>query len=99
METMEKTESKIGWVRIVAALLLSLLFLVILIPNTGRMHIDRSTSPPTFTVIDRPQEIVKLVSMLVVPLAWIYFGARRSGLMEFAGWFLLIALFVLSTSR
>lgn len=99
METMEQSEPKIGWVRIAAALLLSFLFLIILIPHTGRIHMDSSTTPPTFRVVDRPQEIAKLVAMLIVPLAWIYFGARRSGLMEFAGWFLLIAFFALATSR
>ena len=97
MDMMEKSESRIGWIRVTAAFLLSLLFLAILIPHTGRIHLDRSTQPPSLIITDRPRQIATLVSMLAVPLSWIYLGARRYRSLELVGWFLLIALFAWAT--
>lgn len=96
---MEKTTPKIGWARVAAAALLSFLFLAILIPNTGRIVVDLSTTPPTYNITERPQQIAMLVAMLLVPLACIFFGVRRFRVLEFIGWFLLVGLFVLATEK
>jgi hypothetical protein len=96
---MEKAKSTIGPWRIAGALILSFFFLGILIPNTGRIVVDRSTVPPTYTITGRSQQIAMLVGMLIAPLACIYFGARRSRLLEYVGWCLLVGLFVLATQK
>ena len=96
---MEKSKSKISWVRIAAAAILAFLFLSILIPNTGRIVVDHSTNPPTYLIKDRPQHIVMLVVILLVPLNCIYFGARRFPILELIGWVLLVGLFIVATQK
>ena len=96
---MEKTKHKIGWWRASFAAVLSFLFLAILIPNTGRIVVDRSTTPPTLTIADRPQQIAMLVGVLLIPLACIVVGARRRHAVEFVGWIVLVVLFVLATQK
>ena len=96
---MKKSKPRIGWGRVAGALVFSLLFLSILIPNTGRIVVDRSTTPPTYTITERPQQIAMLVAMLLVPLVCIYFGARRFPFLEFIGWALLVGLFILATQK
>jgi hypothetical protein len=95
---MEKPRFKISWGRLIAAVLLSFLFLGILIPNTGRIVVDHSTIPPTFLIKDRPQQICGIVAILLIPLACIYFGSRRFWL-EFIGWVFLVGLFVLASQK
>ena len=98
---MENTKRKIGWVRPVLALLLAYLICAILIPNMGRIVIDRSTQQPTSTVIELPQQIAVLVAILLVPLNCIYFGARslRHSWLEPVGWGILAILFVIATHK
>jgi len=79
--------------------LCALLFLAILIPNTGRIVMDTATTPPTHQIKDRPQQIAMLLAMLAVPLACIFFGARRSRSLEIFGWVLLVGLFILATQK
>jgi len=95
---MEKSRFKIGWGRLSVAVLLSLLFLAMIIPNLGRVVVDHSTTPPTFIIKDRPQQIAMFVGILLVPVACIFFGARRFWL-EFIGWALLAGLFILALNR
>jgi len=96
---MENSKSRIGRRRVAGALLLSFLFLFILIPNTGRIVVDRSTTPETYTITERPQQIAMLVALLLVPLACIYFGAGRFRFVEFIGWALLVGLFIMATLK
>ena len=96
---METSKRQIGWVRASLAALVTLLFLGILIPNTGRIVVDTSTTPATYHIKDRPQQIAMLVGMLAVPFACIFFGARRSRVLEIIGWVLLVGLFILATQK
>ena len=43
------------------------------------------------------KELAFFVALLLVPLACIHFGADRNRYLEFVGWVLLFALFVLVT--
>ena len=96
---MENTKRRVGLVRVAVAALFALLFLAILIPNTGRIVVDTSTTPPSYHIEDRRRQIATLLAMLVVPLVCICFGARRSRILEVFGWVLLVGLFILATQK
>ena len=98
---MEKAKSKLGFFRVTAAALLSFLFLAMLIPNVGKIVVDRSTTPATYTITDRPQQIAMLVGLLLVPLSLIYLGAKGIGfrVLEHIGWMLLSVLVILATKQ
>jgi hypothetical protein len=93
---MKKSMSKNAWIRVTIASLFAFLLLAILIPNTGRIIVDHSTTPTTFIIKDRPQQIAGIVAILLVPLVCIYFGTRdRLRFLEFVGWVLMAGLFIL----
>ena len=98
---MENAKPKIRWVRLVFAFLLAYLICAILIPNMGKIVIDRSTQPPTLTVTQLPQQIAVLVAIVLVPLNCIYFGLRSSRFrwLEPLGWGVLVILFIISTQK
>ena len=96
---MKNMKLRVGKVRASLAASCAFLFLGILIPNTGRIVADTSTIPPTIQITDRPQQIATLVAMVVVPLACIFFGARRNRTLEVFGWVLLVGLFLLATQK
>jgi len=79
---MEKTKSRFGWVRGVAAAVFTLLYLAIVIPNLSSIT-----------------QLAVCVGILLVPLACIHFGSGRSRGLEFTGWVLLFALFVLLVTQ
>jgi hypothetical protein len=95
----EKPKRQVGRVRASLAVLIALLFLGILIPNTGRVIVDTSTTPATFQIVGRPQQIAMLVGLLLVPFGCIFLGARRSRVVETIGWVLLVGLFILATQK
>jgi hypothetical protein len=96
---MENKKVMIEWARIGLSVLLAYLIFAILIPNMGKIVIDRSTQPPTSHVTQLPQQIAVLSAIVLPALAGIIMGARYSRFkwMEPIGWGVLIILFIIST--
>jgi hypothetical protein len=84
------------WGRGTLAVLLALLFLGIGLPNTGRVVIDNTTTPPTTHIVGRARDSLILIGMVAVPCACIVFGMFRRSTVETVGWVLLIVLAVLA---
>jgi len=86
-------------VRLAFAVLLASLIFAILIPNMGKVVVDRSTRPPTLHVTQLPQQIAALAAIVLPALAGIFVGLSYASLrwMEPVGWGVLIILFILST--
>jgi hypothetical protein len=84
----EKIKSKIGWYRVIAAVLLSFLFLAMLVPNADK-------------IVAGPSTIAVLAGVLLVPLSLIYLGAKGIGLpvLEYIGWAMLVVLVALATKQ
>ncbi len=79
---MEQTEHR-GWMwgRCALAVFLALMFLGIVLPNTGRVVIDHTTTPPTPHIVGRVQGSLIAIVVAAVPLALVCIGTfRRSQL-------------------
>ena len=71
------------------AFLLGLLFLAIVLPNAGRIAIDQSTTQPTPHIVDRVQQSLAPVSLVIVALTCICVSIWRRWDFEIVGWALL----------
>jgi len=70
------------WARCALALLMALLFLGIVLPNLGRVIIDRSTTPPTLHIVERTRDSLIAVGIAAVPLALVLIGKAQSSLFD-----------------
>src|SRR5262249_4991425 len=84
--------------RIALAAVPALLYLLVSIPNTGRIVVDTSTKPPAHNIVDRPKHIAVLIGILVLPLACIVIPVRRP-IVQAVGWLLLWTLVLLAFSK
>lgn len=93
---MEQSERK-GWMwgRCALAFFLALVFLGIVLPNSGRVVIDQTTTPPTPHIVGRVRDGLLMVGIAVVPLALVIAGIFRRSQMEIPGWILLFVLVVI----
>ncbi len=88
---MEQNERK-GWPwgRSALAILLALMFVAAILPSTGRIVVDQTTTPPTRKIVGQARAGLVLVGIVAVPLACIFFGMRRRPGLEAVGWVFLI---------
>ena len=78
------------------AFLLALLFLAIVLPNTGRVVADHSTTPPIMQIVGRLRYSLIAIGVVTVPLALIVIGTFRRSRLTALGWVLLGALVVMA---
>ena len=82
----DQTRSSMARFRIGLAGILALLYLAAVIPSTGRIVADNSTTPVTYHIMGRPQQIIILLGFVMAPFACVLFGTRHSRLLECIGW-------------
>jgi hypothetical protein len=87
------------WGRGSLAVLLSILFLGIVLPNTGRVVLDHTTTPPTAHIVGRVRDSFILIGMVTVPLVCILLGMFRWPRIEIIGWVLLVVLVGLAFTK
>lgn len=98
--TVEKSAHKGGrWARVALAVLLAFLFLGVVLPNTGRVVIDQTTTPPTAHIVDRGSDCLIVIGMVTVPFVCILFGMFRRREVETFGWLLLVVLVVFAFTK
>ena len=97
---MEQTEHR-GWMwgRCALAVFLALMFLGIVLPNTGRVVFDHTTTPPTPHIVGRIRDSLIAVGMAVVPLTLVLIGTFRRSQLAIPGWILLAVLVVIATMK
>ncbi|MHB8522255.1 MAG: hypothetical protein ACYDH9_16060 [Limisphaerales bacterium] len=90
---MEKTGHK-GWMwgRCVLAAFIAVLFLAIVLPNTGRIVFDQTTTPSTLHIVGRVRQSLIMIGIAAVPVALILVGTFRRSRLEIPGWILLAVL-------
>ena len=100
LSTMQQIEHR-GWLwgKCALAVLLALIFLGIIIPNTGRIVIDHTTTPPTPHVVGRLSGVLLALSFAAVSLGLVLIGTFRRSQVSVVGWILLVLLVVLSLSK
>jgi hypothetical protein len=74
------------------AVVVTALFLAITLPNTGRVVLDRTTTPPTPHVVGSLRDTVVLIGIATVPLALVLIGTLRRSQLVIPGWILLAVL-------
>ncbi len=84
--------------RIALAALPALLYLMVLIPNTGRIVAGTSTTPPSYSIVDRPKQIALVIWMLLIPLCCILVPVRKP-IIQGLGWLLLWGLVILAFTK
>ncbi len=67
----------------------------------GRIVVDHSTKPATYTVTELPQQIAILVAILLIGLTGIYLGARhlRCFWVEPIGWIILAGILIMAMNE
>jgi hypothetical protein len=91
---MDKVRSPIPWIRGSFALFLALLVMAVAIPNTGKIIIDRTTSPPTTHIEGRFMQSAIIVVIALLPVVCISFLDRRWIAAEVLGWLMLCYLVI-----
>ena len=81
------------------AVLVALLWLGFLLPNTGRIVIDQMTAPPTPHIVGRVRDSLILIGIVAVPVSLIFVGASRRSQIEIPGWILLAVLIVMACMK
>ena len=87
------------WVRWALAVFLVLVFLGVILPSTGHVVIDHTTTPPTPHIVGRIQGSLIAIAVAVVPLALIYIGTFRRSPLAIPGWILLAVLIVIGIMK
>ncbi len=87
------------WWRCVLAALLAAVFLGIVIPNSGQVVIDRSTTPPAVHIVGRAVACWVAGAAVAVPLALVCLGTIRRSRLAIPGWILLSVLLLLAILR
>src|SRR5262245_43110252 len=84
------------WGRSGLAAFLAFFFLAVVLPNAGRVVIDRSTEPPKTHIVWVTPASVSFCAMAVIPVCCVLAGAfSRRRTMETIGWVLLVGVLVL----
>jgi hypothetical protein len=83
------------WGRCVLATLVAVFFLAVMLPNTGRVVRDPTTTPPTFHIVGIVSGSLLVIALAAVPLALVFIGVFRRSQIEIAGWILVIVLIVM----
>lgn len=78
------------WGRGLAAIVLALFLVAMGSQHTGRVVIDRSTSPPTSTVVGGTVGTVSLSGIALVSLICIFVSMWKRWDFEIVGWVILI---------
>lgn len=87
------------WRHCVVAVFVALLFLGIVLPNTGRVVVDHTTTPPTAHIVDRVRDSLIAIGMAVVALALVIIGTFRHSQMAIPGWILLAVLVMIAMMK
>lgn len=91
---MEKTARPIPWFSGGLAALVALLILAITLPNTGKVVVDHSVSPPRVYTQPLPVVVWPLLSLTVLSVLCIVIPGRRWIFFDWLGWFILAVLLV-----
>jgi hypothetical protein len=93
---MNQTEHR-GWMwQFGLAFFKAFLVLGIGLPNTGRIVIDHTTTPPTTHIVGRSHDSLILIGAVAVPLVLILAGIFRRSWLAVPGWILLAVLLVMA---
>ena len=88
---MKKTLPPSAWFRIWLAAIVALVFIVILLPRAGRIVYEPVTD--FYLVEDQNRQMVIFATLMLLPLAIVYWGGKSNWKLEVVGWVLLIGLF------
>ncbi|MCD6052356.1 MAG: hypothetical protein K0Q55_3774 [Verrucomicrobia bacterium] len=88
---MKKTLAPDAWLRTWFAAVVALVFVVILLPRSGRIVYEPVTQ--SYLVEDQLGQIVIFATLMLLPLAIVYWGGKSNWKLEVVGWLLLIGLF------
>ena len=96
---MEQSEHR-GWMwQFGLACFMVLLILGIGLPNTGRVVIDHTTTPPTPHIVGRVRDCLVLIGVAAVPFVLILVGIFRRSWLAIPGWILLAVLLMMAFTK
>ena len=96
---MSKVPTSVPWFRGGIALLLALLVVAATLPDTGKIVMDNTTSPPTLHIEGRFIHSVIIIAIALLPVACIFCLGRRWLAAEVIGWMVLSYLVIATFMR
>ena len=96
---MENVQKPIPWLSGCIATFIALLIVAVMLPNTDRVVIDQTVSPPQAYIQPQPWVVCAILALTFLPVLCIFILGKRWILFDWASWavlaFLLVRMFAM----